>query len=52
MSRVIDNDMLSAVIGTLVPVEVNEGTLDVGDIAGVVDGEGRFLGRRKRSVTR
>ena len=44
-SCVIDNDMLGAIMRTLAPVEVNDGTLDAGDIARVVDGEGHFLGR-------
>ena len=43
-SYVIDNDMLGGILRTLSPPEVNADTLAVDAIAGVVDGEGHFLG--------
>lgn len=43
-SYVIDNDMLGAVLRSVSPVEVSNETLSLEAIAGVIGGEGHFLG--------
>lgn len=43
-SYVIDNDMLGSILRANVPVEVSETTLALETVAGVVAGEGHFLG--------
>ncbi len=42
---VIDNDMLGAIMRTLVPAAVDDRTLDVAEIGEAVRGDGHFLGR-------